>query len=148
MDKQKISSMFNQFLVNLFLDEMAADEAEREEMEAIEREIGTPPELFEEPEGGWTNPYDEFMFGLANHLMEEYGLGRETVMECILATSSIFVEKQHLPAIPKGEVELEDLRRWVEVAETIKLDEAIIEVVDRVMVDAVAEEMSDEGSDE
>lgn len=143
MDKQKISSMFNQFLVNLFLDEMAADEAEQEEMEAIEREIGAP-ELFEEPEDGWTNPYDEFMFGLANHIMEEYGIDRETTMGCILETANVFVEKKHLPAIPKGEVEVEDLEKWVQVAEAIKLDEAIIEVVDRVMVEAVAEEMKGE----
>jgi len=149
MDKQKISSMFDKFLVNLFLDEMAEDEAAKEELEAIERQIETP-QLFEEPEEGWTNNYDGYMFGLANHLMEEYGLDQEAVMGCIMDTAQLFIEKKALPALPKGEVEVEDLDKWVQAAEAIQLDEAVVEVVDRLMVDAVAEEMKgdDEGSAE
>jgi hypothetical protein len=138
MDKHKIGSMFNKFLVDLFLDEMVEEELAEQEVVEAQADLDEP-ELFEEPEEGWDNPYDDFMFSLANHIMEEYGFGRETAMECILTPAALFVERKHLPPLPKGEVEEETLAKWVEAAESINFDEHVIGIVDRLMTEAVAE---------
>lgn len=139
MDKKKIGVMFDGFLLDLLSTEVVEDE---EVEEALAETESDDPELFEEPEDGW-NVYDKYMFRLANRVMEEYGLSRESTMEAILGCASMLADKKHVPATPKGEVEVEDLHAWVKAAEEIRFENLIIGIVESVMADAI-EETKDE----
>jgi len=146
MDKQKIGSMFNRFLADLLITEMVEEEERSEAIQKDLEESEDKPELFEAPEEGW-NTYDDFMFSLANQIMEDYGFDRESAMECILAPAAIFIEKKHLPPLPKGQVEEEELAKWVKEAESCSFAENVLSIVDRMVTEAVAEEMASEQPD-
>lgn len=131
MDKSKISTMFDKFLVQLLAAEAIDDE---EDVEGVEQ-----PKLFEAPDGGWKNKYDEYMFNLANQIMTDYGLDREATMEVVLGVAGVLVERKHLPAIPKGQVEAEIVTKWVEAAEKIGFAKHVLGMTDKIMREAVKE---------
>lgn len=143
MDKNKVGSMFNGFLLDLLSTEAVEDEA----VEAALEETEFVPELFEEPEDGWS-PYDAFMFGLANKVMEDYGLDRESAVEIVLGLANGLAEKKHLLPVPKGEVEVEDLEKWVKAAEKQNFEAVVLGVVEKVMADAIEDTKDDTDEDE
>jgi len=149
MDRGKISTMFNKFLLGLLADEVAEADEIAEDLAA------DPPasELIEEPEDGWPNKYDEYMFGMTNEVIDAYGLDQESATELVLGTASALAEKKCLPALPKAgeEVSEEDLQKWVATAESVGLQRIVMTVADAVMreaVEAVAKEPDEDEVEE
>lgn len=137
MDKSKVTVMFDRFLVQMLAVE-AIDEEEVEQPQA--------PAKAEPPAGGWTNKYDEYMFGIVNKVIEDYGLERETAHEIVMGVAGVMVDRKHLPVLPKGSMAKESVEAWVVAAEKIEFAKHVIGLTDKMMQETV-KEIADEPDD-
>ena len=137
MDRTKIGTMFNKFLLGLLADEVAESDQVAEDL-AVEPPVA---ELYEAPADGWPNKYDEYMFGIANEVIGNYGLDKESATELVLGTAGALAEKKCLLPLPKmgAETSEEDLQKWVATAESVGFQKLIIDVTEAVMKAAVEE---------
>jgi hypothetical protein len=140
MEKSKINTMFDKFLVQLLASEAT------EEDEVIEQP--EQPKLVEAPATGWTSKYDEYMFGLVNKIIEDYGLEQEVATEIVQGVAGVLVGRKHLPAMPKGSATVESLAAWVEAAEKIGFAKHVIGITDKMVQEAVKETDPDDGDDD
>lgn len=135
MEKNKINTMFDKFLVT-----MLASEATDED-EVIEQP--EQPKLVEAPAGGWSNEYDKYMFGIVNKIIEDYGLERETATEIVMGAAGVLADRKHLLPLPKGSVAAEVTTKWVEAAQKIDFSKHVIGITDKMVKEAVKEADSD-----
>lgn len=147
MDRVKIETHFNRFLLALLADEITESD------QIIEDVMQKPPSmpLIEAPEDGHKSRYDEYMFRLANEVIEKYGFDQESAVELVLGIAGGLAERKCLPEMPKpgDAVEVETLEGWVAKAESIGFQTIVIEVAERIMKEAIQEtEKDDEGNEE
>jgi len=146
MDRTKIRTMFGKFLLGLLADEVAESDQVVEDLTAEE----PTPELYEAPEGGWPSKYDEYMFGVTNHIIKEYGLDKESATELVLGTAGALAERKCLPAVMQAgdEHTAEEFHDWVAKAESLGFQKVVIDVAERIMKEAIEEIASEPDEDE
>lgn len=123
-DRQKVSETFERAIADMVIGQVIEDDEEDSEV------IGDTEQNRKWGTEEFDNPFDEYAFGLAGKILDEYEVSDDEAFGYIMIVAEMLAEKGILPAFPEEEAEMSEFVKWVGAAKTCGFENLLMKFLE------------------
>lgn len=83
-----------------------------------------------DPGEGYDNPFDEYLFGLADRIAMKKDMDPEDVIEYLVAVADLLAERNLLPVLPEDDADATVYVAWVGAAKSVGFENVVTKFIE------------------